>query len=115
MKSKTERLENDMESNILEFECVGLNDGGKFPIENTGRGQDISPEFIIRNLNTNAVTLMITLEDLSHPIKGFTHWIIWNIPATDKIIKAILVRFSFRRFRSCITMKAIPNSLYRTL
>ena len=89
MKSKTERLENDMESNILEFECVGLNDGGKFPIENTGRGQDISPEFIIRNLNTNAVTLMITLEDLSHPIKGFTHWIIWNIPATDKIIKAI--------------------------
>lgn len=28
MKSKTERLENDMESNILEFECVGLNDGG---------------------------------------------------------------------------------------
>ncbi len=77
-----------MESNILEFECVGLNDGGKFPIENTGRGQDISPEFIIRNLNTNAVTLMITLEDLSHPIKGFTHWIIWNIPATDKIIKA---------------------------
>lgn len=72
MKSKTERLENDMESNILEFECVGLNDGGKFPIENTGRGQDISPEFIIRNLNTNAVTLMITLEDLSHPIKGFT-------------------------------------------
>ena len=89
MKSKTERLENDMESNILEFECVGLNDGGKFPIENTGRGQDISPEFIIRNLNTNAVTLMITLEDLSHPIKGFTHWIIWNIPATSKIEKAI--------------------------
>ena len=33
MKSKTERLENDMESNILEFECVGLNDGGKFPID----------------------------------------------------------------------------------
>ena len=84
MKSKTERLENDMESNILEFECVGLNDGGKFPIENTGRGQEISPEFIIQNLSTNVVTLMITLEDLSHPIKGFTHWIIWNIPAADK-------------------------------
>ena len=89
MKSKTERLENDMESNILEFECVGLNDGGKFPIENTGRGQDISPEFIIRNLNTNAVTLMITLEDLSHPIKGFTHWLIWNIPAAKTVPGAI--------------------------
>ena len=32
---------------------------------------------------------MITLEDLSHPIKEFTHWIIWNIPAADKIMKAI--------------------------
>ena len=53
-----------MENNVLEFECVGLNNGGKFPIENTGRGKDISPEFIIQNLSTRAVTLMITLEDL---------------------------------------------------
>lgn len=78
-----------MENNVLEFECIGLNNGGKFPIENTGRGKDISPEFIIQNLSKNAVALMITLEDLCHPIKGFTHWIIWNIPARDKITKAI--------------------------
>lgn len=78
-----------MAQSVLEFECVGLNDGGKFPTENTGRGKDISPEFIIRNLSSDAVTLMVTLEDLSHPIKGFTHWIIWNIPASDKIMKAI--------------------------
>lgn len=32
---------------------------------------------------------MITLEDLSHPIKNFTHWVIWDIPAADKIAKAI--------------------------
>lgn len=86
---KTERLENDMGNNVLEFECMGLNDGGKFPVENTGRGKDISPEFIIRNLSANAVTLIVTLEDLSHPIKRFTHWIVWNIPATDRIMKAI--------------------------
>lgn len=77
-----------MEHHILELECVGLKDGGKFPVENTGRGKDISPEFILQNLSPNAVSLMITLEDLSHPIKGFTHWIIWNIPATDKIMGA---------------------------
>lgn len=78
-----------MEKNILEFECIGLKPNGKFPIENTGRGEDISPEFIIKNLSPLAKTLIITLEDLSHPIKKFTHWIIWNIPATDKIPKAI--------------------------
>lgn len=66
-----------------------INNGGKFPIENTGRGKDISPEFIIRNLSQNAVTMIITLEDLSHPIKNFTHWIIWNIPAADKNMKAV--------------------------
>ena len=73
----------------LEFTCTGLNDNGKFPVEHTGRGENISPEFIINNLSSDAVTLIVTLEDLSHPIKDFTHWVIWNIPAADKIPKAI--------------------------
>lgn len=78
-----------MKNHNLEFECTGLEHGGRFPVENTGRGEDISPEFVIKNLSAHAVTLMITLEDLSHPIKDFTHWVIWNIPAADKIGKAI--------------------------
>ena len=72
-----------MNNTVLEFECIGMDGGSKFPIEYTGRGQDISPEFIIKNLSPNAKTLAVTLEDLSHPIKDFTHWIIWNIPAAD--------------------------------
>lgn len=75
--------------NILEFECMGINDDYKFSVEHTGRGGDISPEFVIKNLSPHAKTLVITLEDMSHPIKNFTHWIIWNIPAKDKIPQAI--------------------------
>lgn len=78
-----------MKQNILEIECEGIKDGDKFPIENTGRGKNLSPKFIIKNLSSDAKTLIITLEDLSHPIKNFTHWIIWNIPAADLIPKAI--------------------------
>lgn len=78
-----------MEQGVLIFTCAGLKIGEKFPVENTGRGQDISPEFTIENLSANAVSLVVTLEDLSHPIKGFTHWIIWNIPAAAQISKAI--------------------------
>lgn len=78
-----------MGKNVLEFECIGMKNGGKFPVENTGRGKDISPEFIIKNLSPHARSFIITLEDLSHPIKKFTHWIIWNIPAADKIASAI--------------------------
>ena len=77
------------QQNILIFECTGINDGDRFPAENTGRGEDFSPEFRIKNLSPNAKTLIITLEDLSHPVKDFTHWVIWNIPAMNKIPKAI--------------------------
>lgn len=79
----------DGENNILEVECVGIENGGRFPLANTGRGEDQSPEFIIGNLSEHAKTLAITLEDLSHPIKGFTHWLIWNIPAAERITGAI--------------------------
>ena len=74
-----------MESRMLKFTCTGIGDSGKFPIENTGRGQDKSPEFRIYNLSPEAKTLAITLEDLTQPVKGFTHWIIWNIPAGSRI------------------------------
>ena len=78
-----------MNDAILEFTCIGIENNGKFPLENTGRGQDISPEFLIKNLSSSAKTLAITLEDLSHPIKDFTHWIIWNIPAANQVKSGI--------------------------
>lgn len=78
-----------MSEKTLNVICTEIQDGQKIPLEYTGRGQDISPEFIIKNLSSEAKTLAITLEDMSHPIKNFTHWIIWNIPATNKIEKGI--------------------------
>lgn len=74
-----------MEKNVLDLTCTGIEDGGIFPAENTGRGSDVSPEFIIRNLSPKAQTIAITLEDLTHPVKNFTHWVIWNIPAAERI------------------------------
>ena len=73
----------------LIFTCPQLTRGGKFPIEHTGRGQNISPAFDLANLSPQAQTLAITLEDLTHPIEGFTHWVIWNIPAAAHIDAAI--------------------------
>ncbi len=78
-----------MEKDILKFKCGGIDDQGKILLEYSGYGKDISPEFVIENLSPSAKTIAITLEDLSHPIKGFTHWVIWNIPATNIISKAI--------------------------
>lgn len=69
----------------LDFDCSAIDESGKFRLENTGRGKDLSPEFRIKNLSPEAKTLVITLEDTSHPIKDFTHWVIWNIPATEHV------------------------------
>lgn len=77
-----------MRTNLI-FECPGMREGGKFPVEYTGRGQDFSPEFMIKNLSPEAETLAVTLEDLSHPIKNFTHWAIWNVPAAERIAPAV--------------------------
>jgi Raf kinase inhibitor-like YbhB/YbcL family protein len=69
----------------LKFQCSAFDEQGCFRIEYTGCGQDLSPEFTLENLSPAAKTLAVTLEDLSHPIKGFTHWVIWNIPASNRI------------------------------
>ncbi len=74
-----------MTPDLLEVQCVGRANGGKFPVELPGRGADCSPEFILRNLSPEARTLAVTLEDQTHPIQKFTHWLIWNIPAGDRI------------------------------
>ena len=70
---------------MLEVVCEGLPDGGRFPVDYTGRGADRSPAFVLKNLSSRARTLVITLEDRSHPIKQFTHWVIWNIPAAERV------------------------------
>lgn len=69
---------------ILSVHCSGI-ENGKFHIDHTGRGADRSPELVLENLSPEAVTLAVVLEDMSHPMKGFTHWVIWNLPVSDKI------------------------------
>jgi len=77
-----------MMSQSLDILCPGI-ENGRFHIDHTGRGQDLSPELLIKNLSPDARTLAVVLEDMSHPMKGFTHWVIWNLPAVDKIPGAI--------------------------
>jgi len=79
-----------MEIEILRFHCPGLEDGGRFPLDYTGRGKDLSPEIVLENLSPQAKALAVTLEDLSHPMKGFTHWVLWNYPAGDIIPGGLL-------------------------
>ncbi len=74
----------------LNFECVGLVNGDRFPVEYTGRGEDKSPKFILHNLSQEAKTIAIIMDDIKHHIFGtYNHWVIWNIPAQEIIPEAI--------------------------
>lgn len=74
----------------LIFECAGISDGGRFPRRFTGRGKDVSPEIRIRNLSSDVQTLAVILEDISHPLfSGFTHWLLWDFPAAERIPGAV--------------------------
>lgn len=70
---------------MLIVHCAGIDSSGAFLPKYTGRGENLSPEFELENLSPEAKTLAITLEDLTHPIKDFTHWVIWNLPASSHI------------------------------
>lgn len=77
-----------MDEKLLHIYCPGI-ENGTFHIDHTGRGADRSPELILEGLSPEAKTLAITLEDMSHPMKGFTHWVVWNLPAADRVPGAI--------------------------
>lgn len=68
----------------LKVSCPGIVNGRFLP-DHTGRGRDLSPELVLENLSPEAAALAVTLEDMSHPIKGFTHWVIWNLPVSEVI------------------------------
>lgn len=73
-----------MDYEELEIETAFEN-GGEIPVKYTGAGQNVSPEFKIHNLAAETESLVIVLEDLSHPVKDFTHWIAWNIEAESVV------------------------------
>lgn len=78
-----------MNADILRFKCIGIKKGEKFPFACT---KESSPEFVMENLATGAKTFtivleeIIVLEDEKNPFyKSHTNWIVWNIPASNRI------------------------------
>ena len=59
----------------------------RIPDEYTCQGMDVSPSIEIQGLN--ATSLAVIVNDPDAPSATFTHWLIWNIPPTDVIPKAI--------------------------
>lgn len=72
-----------METLIVSSPC--FENEGPIPIDYTGRGADRSPELVLSGLSKDAITIAIVMNDMDHPIPGYNHWVIWNIPAMSVI------------------------------
>lgn len=58
---------------------------GSIPIQYTGYGTDMSPEIRLSNIDEQAGSIAIMMDDMSHIIPAFNHWVIWNIPVMQII------------------------------
>ena len=73
--------ETDMKSLVVK---LGFD---RVPDESTCQGMDVSPKIEIEGLN--ATSLAVIVDDPDAPSAVFTHWLIWNIPPTKIIPRAI--------------------------
>lgn len=63
---------------------------GEIPVDYTGNGKDLSPELCLTEVDKNAETLAVIMDDMDHPLVGvYNHWLIWNIPVQEKIPSGI--------------------------
>jgi len=66
----------------LELSSPVIKAGEYIPEVFTCRGRDISPPLVWRRVPSGSVTLALTCTDPDAPVGIWTHWVIFNIPAS---------------------------------
>ncbi len=88
------------------------------PAKYTCQGENISPELHFFNIPINAKSLVLIMDDPDAPNQTFTHWIMWNIEPTTKILKEnIGPNFAVQGLNSAQTNQYIgpcpPSGIHR--
>jgi len=83
---KTEKNEKEFIGK-MKLISPAFNEGEEIPIKYTCNGQDINPELIIEGVPENTESLVLIVDDPDAPFGTFTHWVLFNIPATIRKIK----------------------------
>lgn len=70
----------------LKVTSTSFKAGDWIPDVHSGYGEDKSPELSVGGIVSGAVSIVITLDDMSHPLfPNYNHWIAWNLPPVSKI------------------------------
>ena len=70
----------------LKISSNAFENNGDIPVKFTGRGEDVSPQLKLDEIDSSAKSIAVIMDDLDHPIGVFNHWLIWNIPSKYNVI-----------------------------
>ena len=70
----------------LTVKSSSFSNNGMIPAKYTCQGEQVSPPLNISDVPAVAKSLALILNDPDAPMKGgFTHWVVWNIPADGNL------------------------------
>ncbi len=58
---------------------------GFIPAKYTFDGEDVNPPLKIEDIPEETQSLVLIVDDPDAPMGTWDHWVVWNIPPTDKI------------------------------
>lgn len=61
-------------------------EGGTIPDQYTCRGDNVSPPLNFFNVPDGAQSLALIMHDPDAPVGDYTHWLIWDMPASTETI-----------------------------
>lgn len=98
----------------LIIKSPSFENNGFIPQKHTGFGRDISPEFQLVNISSQAVSIAIIMDDLDiFYMKSLNHWVIWNIPAMEKIPENIPYGSPVLSLGNAVQGRAYGKNRYR--
>lgn len=89
-EEETEDIVQKEEKQVMKLASEAFKSGDQIPAKYTCTGEDISPPLSVKNVDPDAETLVIVVDDPDAPAGVFDHWLIWNIPADTSLIPAAI-------------------------
>ncbi len=77
---------NQLTTNDMKIIIDSFKNGENIPLKYSCDGDNINPEIKITGIPQEAQSLVLIMDDPDAPMGVFTHWVIFNIPASSTIV-----------------------------
>lgn len=87
LKFKTNQFHSGTNYKFLKLDSEAFDQNGIIPSKFTCDGVNVNPAININGLPEEAKTLALIVDDPNGVNGTFCHWLIWNLPVTDRILE----------------------------